>query len=135
MTPCKVLHASLLYVCRVIYYIIIVTSLVINSCRVYDDEVSDDITQQQLLPDVKDPNMWTLKCRMGEEKATAMLLMRKFITSQQSNSPLQIKSVVVPEGLKGINCLIFLSFSMSNCLINEWTFLSFFFNHSFFVYV
>jgi len=69
--------------------------------RVYDDEVSDDITQQQLLPDVKDPNMWTLKCRMGEEKATAMLLMRKFITSQQSTNPLQIKSVVVPEGLKG----------------------------------
>ena len=38
---------------------------------------------------------------MGEEKSTAMLLMRKFITQQQTNSPLQIKSVVVPEGLKG----------------------------------
>ncbi|KAG8235706.1 hypothetical protein J437_LFUL016324 [Ladona fulva] len=48
-----------------------------------------------------DPNLWLVKCRIGEEKSTALLLMRKFITYQFSNEPLQIKSVVAPEGLKG----------------------------------
>uniref|UniRef100_H2Y420 Transcription elongation factor SPT5 n=1 Tax=Ciona savignyi TaxID=51511 RepID=H2Y420_CIOSA len=64
-------------------------------------EVSDDISQQQLLPDVKDPNLWTVKCKHGEERATALLLMRKFIAMQYEDQPLQIKSVAAPEGLKG----------------------------------
>ncbi|KAL0271372.1 UNVERIFIED_CONTAM: hypothetical protein PYX00_008479 [Menopon gallinae] len=42
-----------------------------------------------------------VKCRIGEEKATALLLMRKYIAYQFSNEPLQIKSVVAPEGVKG----------------------------------
>lgn len=42
-----------------------------------------------------------VKCRQGEEKATALLLMRKWITYQYTNEPLQIKSVVAPEGVKG----------------------------------
>lgn len=42
-----------------------------------------------------------VKCRIGEEKATALLLMRKFIAYQFTNEPLQIKSVVAPEGVKG----------------------------------
>uniref|UniRef100_A0A8D1JSX1 Transcription elongation factor SPT5 n=4 Tax=Boreoeutheria TaxID=1437010 RepID=A0A8D1JSX1_PIG len=46
------------------------------------DELSDDITQQQLLPGVKDPNLWTVKCKIGEERATAISLMRKFIAYQ-----------------------------------------------------
>ncbi|KFO71672.1 Transcription elongation factor SPT5 [Cuculus canorus] len=46
------------------------------------DELSDDITQQQLLPGVKDPNLWTVKCKIGEERATAIALMRKFIAYQ-----------------------------------------------------
>ncbi|XP_078489937.1 transcription elongation factor SPT5 isoform X4 [Ciona intestinalis] len=66
-----------------------------------DNEVSDDISQQQLLPDVKDPNLWTVKCKHGEEKATVVLLMRKFIAMQYDEQPLQIKSVTAPEGLKG----------------------------------
>uniref|UniRef100_A0A3Q1EY02 Transcription elongation factor SPT5 n=1 Tax=Acanthochromis polyacanthus TaxID=80966 RepID=A0A3Q1EY02_9TELE len=41
------------------------------------EELSDDITQQQLLPGV-DPNLWTVKCK-----------------------PLQIKSVVAPDHVKG----------------------------------
>lgn len=44
-----------------------------------DDQIPDEITQQSLLPDVKSPNLWPVKCRMGEEKQTAMLLMRKFL--------------------------------------------------------
>lgn len=46
--------------------------------------MSDEITQQTLLPGVKDPNLWMVKCRIGEEKATVLLLMRKFITYQFS---------------------------------------------------
>lgn len=42
-----------------------------------------------------------VKCRIGEEKATCLLLMRKFLTYQNTSEPLQIKSVVIPEGVKG----------------------------------
>ncbi|CAK8694828.1 transcription elongation factor SPT5-like isoform X2 [Clavelina lepadiformis] len=66
-----------------------------------DDVVLDEISQQQLLPDVKDPNLWTVKCKIGEERATVILLMRKFIAMQYEEQPLQIKSVSSPEGLKG----------------------------------
>ncbi|NWV12565.1 SPT5H factor, partial [Ptilonorhynchus violaceus] len=65
------------------------------------DELSDDITQQQLLPGVKDPNLWTVKCKIGEERATAVALMRKFIAYQYTETPLQIKAVVAPEHVRG----------------------------------
>ncbi|XP_077466681.1 transcription elongation factor SPT5 [Stigmatopora argus] len=65
------------------------------------EELSDDITQQQLLPGVKDPNLWTVKCKIGEERATAFALMRKFIAYQFTDTPLQIKSVVAPDHVKG----------------------------------
>lgn len=65
------------------------------------EEMSDEITQQTLLPGIKDPNLWMIKCRIGEEKSTVLLLMRKFLTYQNTDSPLQIKSVVAPEGVKG----------------------------------
>lgn len=64
-------------------------------------ETSEEITQQTLLPGVKDPNLWMIRCRIGEEKATVMQLMRKFITYDNTDEPLQIKSVVAPEGVKG----------------------------------
>jgi transcription elongation factor SPT5 len=44
-----------------------------------DTQIPDEITQQSLLPDVKSPNLWPVKCRMGEEKQTALLLMRKYL--------------------------------------------------------
>ncbi|XP_037068165.1 transcription elongation factor SPT5-like, partial [Pollicipes pollicipes] len=65
------------------------------------EEMSDEITQQTLLPGVKDPNLWMVKCRIGEERATVMKLMAKFITLSNKDEPLQIKSVVAPEGVKG----------------------------------
>jgi len=49
----------------------------------------------------RDPNLWMVKCRIGEEKATVMHMMRKYIAYQYSNEPLQIKSVIAPEGVKG----------------------------------
>lgn len=45
--------------------------------------------------------MWMVKCRLGEEKNTALLLMRKFLALQNDANPLMIKSVVAPEGVKG----------------------------------
>jgi len=51
------------------------------------DQLSDTIVQQKLLPGVKDPNLWTVKCKSGEEKLTALWLMRKY--------------AAVKEGLRG----------------------------------
>ncbi|KAL5006667.1 hypothetical protein ScPMuIL_015473 [Solemya velum] len=65
------------------------------------EEMSDEITQQGLLPGVKDPNLWLVKCRIGEEQSTAFHLMRKFIAYQFEDEPLQIKSVIAKESLKG----------------------------------
>lgn len=50
----------------------------------YDEisQVPDEIAQQSLLPDVNSPNLWPVKCRVGEEKQTALLLMRKFLAFQ-----------------------------------------------------
>ncbi|EPB67762.1 Supt5 repeat protein [Ancylostoma ceylanicum] len=67
-----------------------------------DDSALDDISQHGLLPSTKDPNLWIVKCRMGEEKLVALQLMRKFLAFENTNEPLQIKSIVVKEGLKGI---------------------------------
>lgn len=66
-----------------------------------DGDVPDDITQQALMPGVKDPNLWMVKCKIGEEKQTALHLLRKFIAFAKSDDPLQIKSIVAPEGIKG----------------------------------
>ncbi len=65
------------------------------------DQIPDEITQQSLLPDVKSPNLWPVKCRIGEEKQTALLLMRKYLALENNEKALQIKSVVVKEGDRG----------------------------------
>ncbi|XP_078367088.1 LOW QUALITY PROTEIN: transcription elongation factor SPT5-like [Oculina patagonica] len=73
-----------------------------TSDRYRDDyELRPEIQQQSLLPGVKDPNLWTVKCKIGEEKATVIGLMRKAIAQQFTDDPLQIKSAVAVEGLKG----------------------------------
>jgi transcription elongation factor SPT5 len=50
----------------------------------YGDQIPDEITQQSLLPDVKSPNLWPVKCRIGEEKQTALLLMRKYLALENT---------------------------------------------------
>lgn len=42
-----------------------------------------------------------VKCRIGEEKVTCLQLIRKMFAYQFTDEPLQIKSVVAPEGVKG----------------------------------
>lgn len=66
-----------------------------------DEDTYDDITQNGLLPTTKDPNLWLVKCRIGEEKQLVLQLMRKYIAYQSSTDPLQIKSLFAKEGLKG----------------------------------
>ena len=34
---------------------------------------------------IRDPNLWLVKCRIGEERQTAIQLMRKFIAYQFSD--------------------------------------------------
>ena len=53
--------------------------------------MSDEITQQTLLPEVRDPNLWMVKCRIGEEKVTVLQLMRKMIAYQYEEEPLLIR--------------------------------------------
>lgn len=50
----------------------------------------------------RDPNLWVIRCRMGEEKEAVLAVMRKFIAYQFSDDPLKIKSVTYKDGLKGI---------------------------------
>jgi len=74
-----------------------------TSSASYEDLESQPtaIQQQRLLPGVKDPNLWTVKCRIGTEKETVLILMRKCISLQYTDNPLQIKSAIAVEGLKG----------------------------------
>ncbi|XP_011494346.1 PREDICTED: transcription elongation factor SPT5-like [Ceratosolen solmsi marchali] len=65
------------------------------------EQMNDEITQQNLLPDIKDPNLWLIKCKIGEENSTILLLMRKFLTYQYTDNPLVIKSAIIPKGIKG----------------------------------
>ncbi|XP_044530704.1 transcription elongation factor SPT5-like [Gracilinanus agilis] len=65
------------------------------------EEIPEHISQQRLLPEIKDPKLWLVRCKPGEEKATALTLLRKFVAYQKTDSPLLIKSVVAPEYLKG----------------------------------
>ncbi|MFH4973391.1 hypothetical protein AB6A40_000100 [Gnathostoma spinigerum] len=67
-----------------------------------DDMGMDDISRHCLMPCTKDPNLWIVRCRLGEEKLVALQLMRKYLAHEHTDTPLQIKSVVVKEGLKGI---------------------------------
>ncbi|WOK96147.1 hypothetical protein Cni_G04854 [Canna indica] len=59
-------------------------------------EDATDVEQQALLPSVKDPKLWMVKCAIGHERETAICLMQKFIDKPD----LQIKSVIALDHLK-----------------------------------
>ncbi|VDN98167.1 unnamed protein product [Rodentolepis nana] len=59
------------------------------------------IQQQQNLPGIKDPHLWLVKCQIGEERTTAIALARKFLAFQCTSTPLQIKSIIAKDTLKG----------------------------------
>lgn len=61
----------------------------------YGDDATE-VEQQALLPSVKDPNLWMVKCAIGRERETAICLMQKFI----DRPDLQIRSVIALDHLK-----------------------------------
>ncbi|GMI90818.1 global transcription factor group A2 [Hibiscus trionum] len=62
----------------------------------YDEETTD-VEQQALLPSVRDPKLWMVKCAIGRERETAVCLMQKYI---DKGSELQIRSVISLDHLK-----------------------------------
>ncbi|KAF5735460.1 Global transcription factor group A2 isoform 1 [Tripterygium wilfordii] len=62
----------------------------------YDEETTD-VDQQALLPSVRDPKLWMVKCAIGRERETAVCLMQKYI---DKGSELQIRSAVALDHLK-----------------------------------
>ncbi|KAG4201710.1 hypothetical protein ERO13_A05G295400v2 [Gossypium hirsutum] len=62
----------------------------------YDEETTD-VEQQALLPSVRDPKLWMVKCASGRERETAACLMQKYI---DKGSELQIRSVIALDHLK-----------------------------------
>ncbi|XP_068652910.1 putative transcription elongation factor SPT5 homolog 1 isoform X1 [Aristolochia californica] len=61
------------------------------------DEETTDVEQQALLPSVKDPKLWMVKCAMGREREVAVCLMQKYI---DKGSELQIRSAIALDHLK-----------------------------------
>nr|GMD23606.1 putative transcription elongation factor SPT5 homolog 1 [Ipomoea batatas]GMD25024.1 putative transcription elongation factor SPT5 homolog 1 [Ipomoea batatas] len=68
-----------------------------RSSDVEYEEASDDVDQQALLPCVRDPKLWMVKCAIGREREVAVCLMQKCI---DRGSQLQIRSVIALDHLK-----------------------------------
>ncbi|XP_061352476.1 putative transcription elongation factor SPT5 homolog 1 [Gastrolobium bilobum] len=62
----------------------------------YDEETQDIVEQQALLPSVRDPKLWMVKCAIGRERETAVCLMQKYM----SDSELRILSAIALDHLK-----------------------------------
>ncbi|KAK6938324.1 KOW protein [Dillenia turbinata] len=62
----------------------------------YDEETTE-VEQQALLPSVRDPKLWMVKCAIGREREVAACLMQKYI---DRGSELQIRSAIALDHLK-----------------------------------
>ncbi|KAM0937231.1 putative ribosomal protein L2, domain 2 [Dioscorea sansibarensis] len=63
-----------------------------------DAKVFDDVSQTH---DMKDPNIWRVKCMVGRERQITFSLMQKFIDLHNFGSRLQIVSVFTLDHVKG----------------------------------
>ncbi|KAK4490177.1 hypothetical protein RD792_000834 [Penstemon davidsonii] len=68
-----------------------------KSLNVEYDEEATDVEQQALLPSVRDPKLWMVKCAIGREREVAVCLMQKYI---DKGSEIQIRSVIALDHLK-----------------------------------
>ncbi|KAG8378154.1 hypothetical protein BUALT_Bualt08G0108500 [Buddleja alternifolia] len=68
-----------------------------KSNNVEYDEEATNVEQQALLPSVRDPKLWMVKCAIGREREVAVCLMQKCI---DRGSELQIRSVIALDHLK-----------------------------------
>ncbi|KAL1831157.1 hypothetical protein ACET3Z_000808 [Daucus carota] len=62
----------------------------------YDEEATE-VEQQALLPSVRDPKLWMVKCAIGHEREVAVCLMQKCI---DRGPDLQIRSAIALDHLK-----------------------------------
>ncbi|XP_071735601.1 putative transcription elongation factor SPT5 homolog 1 isoform X2 [Rutidosis leptorrhynchoides] len=63
----------------------------------YDDDDQTQVEQQALLPSVRDPKLWMVKCAIGHEREVAACLMQKCI---DMGPELQIRSAIALDHLK-----------------------------------
>ncbi|KAK6114992.1 hypothetical protein DH2020_007261 [Rehmannia glutinosa] len=68
-----------------------------KSLNVEYDEEATDVEQQALLPSVRDPKLWMVKCAIGREREVAVCLMQKSI---DKGPEMQIRSVIALDHLK-----------------------------------
>ncbi|GER47850.1 transcription elongation factor SPT5 [Striga asiatica] len=68
-----------------------------RSLNVEYDEEATDVEQQALLPSVRDPKLWMVKCAIGREREVAVCLMQKCI---DKGPEMQIRSVIALDHLK-----------------------------------
>ncbi|KAI6242257.1 Transcription elongation factor SPT5 [Aphelenchoides fujianensis] len=65
------------------------------------DAFDGELQQNALQPTTKDPSLWIVRVREGQERAITLQLLRKCIAFGNKGEPLNIKSVVCKENLKG----------------------------------
>lgn len=68
-----------------------------KSLNVEYDEEATDVEQQALLPSVRDPKLWMVKCAIGREREVAVCLMQKYI---DKGPEMQIRSAIALDHLK-----------------------------------
>jgi len=57
--------------------------------------------QENLLPSVRDPKLYTIPCKMGAEQETVISLMSKSVTMADQGKPLKIKSAFYKPSIRG----------------------------------
>lgn len=69
--------------------------------RADDSKAGSAIEKQRHLPGVNNPYLWMVRCQAGEERRLAFLLMRKALKCVSKRDPLNIKSVIQLDRLRG----------------------------------
>ena len=57
--------------------------------------------RQALLPSVKDPKLWMVRCKAGHEKEAVISLMNKYIAMQGTGNELHILSATTSDRVSG----------------------------------
>ncbi|KNE65095.1 hypothetical protein AMAG_10756 [Allomyces macrogynus ATCC 38327] len=58
-------------------------------------------SQHSLLPSVRDPKLWMVRCREGKERDLVLLVMRKHFFATPRDTPVRIHSIFCRDDLKG----------------------------------
>ncbi|RVW97641.1 Protein RNA-directed DNA methylation 3 [Vitis vinifera] len=82
-----------------------------------DYETKRSVQRNSLIPSIKDPTIWKVKCMVGRERLSAFCLMQKYVDLQSLGTKLQIISAFSVEHVKGF---IYIE-ADKQCDINEGT--------------